>query len=206
MKSSKEIAELFNTTKDWEVIGTDTQYKILEFDDEVIILFYGSNSKPDWKINFSFFKKPYRNMPITYYVHKGFLGEWKKINDFFLDTIKSIDKPITISGHSYGGAIATLCLEDLGFKYPEKKHTLFLVTFGSPRIIGFYNYRKIRKRWKNSIIYANNNDLVTKIPFWFLGYRHVKKTRDLGEKFHFFKLFKPQTYHTIDTYIEELEK
>lgn len=109
MRTNKELPQLFSLINNWDTIGTDTQYKILDLKDEYIILFYPSNSKADWKINFSFPKRPYRNMPITYFAHGGFLKEWKKINDFFLNEVKDITKPITIVGHSYGGAMATLC-------------------------------------------------------------------------------------------------
>jgi hypothetical protein len=60
MKTHLELAQLFNTIPNWDTIGTDTQYKVLEYPDEVVIIFYPSNSKADWKINFSFPKKPYR--------------------------------------------------------------------------------------------------------------------------------------------------
>jgi len=57
MKTHLELAKLFKEIDQWDTIGTDTQYRILEYPDEVVIIFCPSNSKADWKINFSFPKK-----------------------------------------------------------------------------------------------------------------------------------------------------
>lgn len=116
MKNDIELANMFNTLSYWDTIGTDTQYRVLEEHDEVIIIFKESNSKADWRINFNFPKKPYKRMPVPFYVHGGFLKEWKKINDYFLKRVERINKPITIVGWSYGGALATLCYEDIDLK------------------------------------------------------------------------------------------
>ena len=74
-KTDTDLAKLFLTIDDWSTIGTDTQYRIIEEANETIIIFSQSNSKADWKINFSFPKKPYKRMPVPFYVHGGFLKE-----------------------------------------------------------------------------------------------------------------------------------
>src|SRR5690554_890907 len=107
-----------------KTVGDDVQYSINELENEYIITFYGSNSKRDWINNFNFRKKPYKNMPVPYSVHRGYISVWKGVNDFFLELVKNINKPITIVGHSYGGAIATLYHEDIWFNYKDKRETL----------------------------------------------------------------------------------
>lgn len=166
----------------WKTIGDDVQYNIVDTEDEFIIVFSGSNSLRDWKNNFKFRKKPYKNMPIPFTVHRGYLKVWKGINDFFLDLVKDVHKPITIVGHSYGGAIATLCHEDIWFTYPNKRGVLITHVYGSPRLIGIRGFRKIRERWKTLTIHENNIDIVSHVPFWFLGYRHVNKVNRLNDK------------------------
>jgi triacylglycerol lipase len=184
----------------WKTIGDDTQYRIVETDYEFIIVFQGSNSKADWKNNFKFRKKPYKNMPVPYSVHRGFLHVWKLINDYFLNLVREIEKPIVIVGHSYGGAIATLCMEDIWFKFPDKREKLTLVTYGSPRILSWRNHSKIKERWENSYIYENKIDLVSHIPFFLMGYVHVKKKIKLKNE-NKFKIF---NNHNLQEYNKNL--
>lgn len=185
-------------------VGDDTQYRIIETRKEFIIGFYGSNSKNDWINNFNFFKRPYKDMPIPFHVHRGFLRAWKLIDDHFIELVKNVNKPITIVGHSYGGAIATLCMEDLWFNYPKKRDTLKLVTFGSPRVIGWYNYHKIKERWNNSSLYENRLDLVTHVPFAFMGFRHVKKITKIGRDKPFLQKLQIIKNHMIPGYSRAL--
>lgn len=186
--------------KDWLTVGDDTQYKILNLENEYIIVFQGSNSKTDWKYNFMFRQKPYKDMPIPFYVHRGYLKVWKKINDFFLEQVKNIEKPITIVGHSYGGAVATLCSEDIWFKYPKKRRDLKLITYGSPRLISFINFRKIKKRWNNSFTFSNTFDLVSLVPPRFFGYVHVSKPILLGKKKPLLEKLRIIRNHFLDKY------
>ena len=187
----------------WKTIGDDTQYLIHETEDEYVIAFYGSNSKADWKNNFAFRKKPYKNMPVPFSAHRGFLKAWKLINDHFISLVKDVSKPITVIGHSYGGAIATLCMEDLWFNYPEKRAGLKLITYGSPRIIGWKNYRRIKDRWENSTIYSNRIDLVSCLPPFMFGYRHVKKRTFINKDKLIKQFFKFVDNHMIWNYTEE---
>lgn len=204
MKTGLELAKLFNTISNWDTIGTDTQYKVLDYPDEVIIIFCPSNSKADWKINFSFPKKPYKRMATPFYVHGGFLKEWKGIHDHFLKFARTCNKPITITGWSYGGAMATLCYEDIWFNQVFKRGLMRLITFGSPRVIGAYNFKRISNRWMGAKLYVNGSDIVTTVPPFFFGFRHVAKTKHIGDKKTLFGYFKPKKYHHIDGYIESL--
>ena len=137
-------------------------------------------------------------------MHGGFLEEWKKINDHFLKEAAAYNKPITVCGWSYGGAMATLCYEDIWFNQVFKIGLIRLVTFGSPRVIGAYNFKKVRVRWQGATLYANGSDIVTEVPPFFFGFRHVTKTKHIGDKKTLFGYFKPKKYHHIDGYIESL--
>lgn len=203
MKSDKELAKLFLTQNSWLTVGTDTQYNIYEYPDEYVIIFAESNSSADWKTNFRFKRKPYKEMDIPFLVHKGFLSEWKLINDFFIAEVQSmLDKPITIVGWSYGGAMATLCKEDLWYNFPPIRNSLRLITFGSPRVIGWRNYSKIKERWANTTRYKNDYDLVTMVPFWLMLYRHVCKATRLHTHDSFIHMLR---CHKIERYIDNME-
>ena len=99
-------------------------------------------------------------------VHDGFYDElekvWEKIEAF---TNKNKNKECTITGHSLGGAMATLCAARLQTQYKN----LALYTYGSPRVGNkeFINSCKIKHhRW------VNNNDAVTRVPPALFGFRH----------------------------------
>lgn len=209
MKTDKEYAELL-LSGDWATAGTDTQYKIIEEDDETIIVFAESNSKMDWKINLNFPKKAYKKEKQSMYVHRGFLKEWKLIRDILLNYVEGAFyigsvKKITVVGWSYGGAMATLCMEDILYTFPVIKDSVRLVTFGSPRLIGFWNFNKNKHIWKNTTRYTNSSDIVTCIPFIFMLFRHVVKERHIGNRKCLFNYFKTSN-HEIRSYIKSLEE
>lgn len=210
MKTDIDYARLFTTITDWETVGSDTQYKIIEEPDETIIVFAESNSAIDWRTNFKFPKKPYKQMDTTFYVHGGFLKEWKLINDLFIDYIESklnmgFIKKITIVGWSYGGAMATLCMEDLWYNFPALRDSTILMTFGSPRVIGAYHYNKVIERWNGTIRYVNGSDIVTCVPFPFMGFRHIKEETHIGKKKNLFRFLFPKKNHEISCYIASLD-
>ena len=100
-------------------------------------------------------------------VHAGFQGEINKVWDDLNFTIADIqDRKIYITGHSLGGAMATICAKRFQEEGLEK---LCLYTYGSPRVGD--------KRWVSTLQvphyrFQNNNDVVCKVPFWMMGYRH----------------------------------
>jgi triacylglycerol lipase len=100
------------------------------------------------------------------WVHNGFQTE---IDDIWEDVMIVIGKQLknrrmSICGHSLGGAMATIA----GSRLME--HNPVLYTFGSPRVgnSAFVKECKDLEHYR----FVNNNDLVTVIPPWFMGYRH----------------------------------
>ena len=99
------------------------------------------------------------------FVHNGFQTEVDKIWDK-LETLiekKPKKKPLFITGHSLGGAMATICASRI------QKDVTCLYTYGSPRVGS-------KKFVENCNIthyrHVNNNDAVPTVPFLLLGYRH----------------------------------
>lgn len=113
-----------------------------------IICFRGSETNKDWKINLKYGKVPYSKQidndnvkPTTPLVHEGFLEYTdnalrQTTSDHQLITellANDTDSDILITGHSLGGAIATLYtarLIDLGIN-PNRIST---ITFGAPAV------------------------------------------------------------------------
>lgn len=114
-------------------------------------------------------------------VHHGFKSQvdavWPEIESTL---VEHNDKTLWFSGHSLGGAMATICAERCLVSYvrsePEELHT-----FGSPRV-GSTQYVKSSRtrhyRW------VNNHDAVTRVPPLWMGYRHAGDERHVDRFGH----------------------
>ena len=102
-------------------------------------------------------------------VHRGFKQEvddlWPRIEE----ALTTNSKTQWFTGHSLGGAMATICGGRCKLSHiktlPEEIHT-----FGSPRVGNkrYINHAKLTiYRW------VNNNDIVTRVPPPWFGYRHT---------------------------------
>lgn len=109
-------------------------------------------------------------------VHKGFYNAYLSVARQVNLAAKSLlancqGCHIYVTGHSLGGAIATLAAADLFSLTPD----LTLYTFGSPRVgdIKFASY--FDKIVPDTFRIVNEKDLVPHIPQRFLGFRHVSR-------------------------------
>ena len=139
------------------------------------ITFRGSDSKTDWRHNFQFFKKciPYGNPDTAIRVHTGFLNAYKapQVRRRIQDMVNSKVRKIQISGHSLGAALAVLCAVDLQYNFPDRD--IECIVFGCPRVGNAAFRDSYNKRVFKTIRVENGNDIVTKVPLWLMGYRHV---------------------------------
>ena len=121
--------------------GDSVNYAFVEKGDTLFIYFEGSNSISDWFRNFWFFKKPYKEMEITFRIHGGFLAAWKEVQDIVIAKITELKSPyikrtwyneeeftdnpdykfnnIITVGYSHGGALSGLCHECVWFNRPD---------------------------------------------------------------------------------------
>lgn len=189
--------------------STDTEVLIDKQPDKIIIAFCGSESIVDWKQNIDFILRPFpQNRKCK--VHSGFLECFlsvkNKINKI-LELIQNEKLPVFFTGHSLGGAIATLAAVDAKMSYQNLNITC--VTFGSPKpgdknfsllysSLGISTYRVV-----------NSNDIVPSLPKWWQGnYYHVCPAYQIGftNIFSAIKLTNKIKNHYVSKYIEVLEK
>ena len=140
------------------------QVHIVWNDEDMVLCFRGT--EPD---EFSDIKADLNALPDRGqsggWVHNGFQEEVNKVWDEVTKVLETgrKDRNLYITGHSLGGAMATIAASRL------KDITTALYTYGSPRagtrgFVKSFNVPHYR--------HVNNNDIVPKVPFAFLGYRH----------------------------------
>lgn len=179
--------KLFNwaTTGCWIInTETNTEYKYELKDECLFICFQGSSNEffekggslhIDWKQNFDFFVKPYKNMGTLWFAHRGFLRKWKSVEEEILSVVRnSQTEKICITGMSQGAAIAGLAYESIWFHFPRFRESNKLIgkVFGCPRFTWFLNIWKVKDRWKNFSRIENGRDIVTGLPPWWFGFIH----------------------------------
>lgn len=100
-------------------------------------------------------------------VHSGFRNECDKLwNDIVSHHGKGhASKKFYITGHSLGAAMATIATS----RFEETMKVEQLTTFGSPRV-GTRSFVKAIET--PHFRFVNNNDIVTKVPLWIMGYKH----------------------------------
>ncbi len=101
-------------------------------------------------------------------VHRGFKSEVDQLWPYLEESLAGNQRSLWFCGHSLGGAMATICAARCLLSH-IKSEPDGLYTFGSPRV-GCRKYTSFVKfphyRW------VNNNDIVTRVPPVWLGYRH----------------------------------
>lgn len=168
--------------------------------DTLYIYFEWSNGKTDWKNNFDFPAKPYRDMKNKWFAHRGFLKVWKVIEPHLEAVIcdRSV-KHILIGGYSHGAAIALLCHEYCKFNRPD-----ILIEgygYGCPRVVWGFLRKAVKQRFEGFTVVRNGCDLVTHVPPVFFGYRHAGEMLKIGQG----KGYKPIQSHYPELYSKELE-
>lgn len=104
-------------------------------------------------------------------VHKGFKEEVDDLWPMLEDALVQNTKTLWFTGHSLGAAMATICAGRCFLSEIESMPQA-LFTYGSPRVGDkrFVNFVELdHSRW------VNNNDIVTRVPPVWMGYRHCGK-------------------------------
>ena len=135
------MAELFHRCAYdvvYQQVGDSVNYAFEEdiTNHTLYIYFQGSNSITDWVRNFLFPAKPYKDMGVTYRVHRGFLAAWKTVEDIIIKKVTEIDSPllcfkwkrIVVVGYSHGGALAGFCHECIWFRDDLRRRRLDRIT------------------------------------------------------------------------------
>lgn len=183
---------------------------LINSDQCAVLAFRGSGSAVDWVSDFIAQQTPYRPVRNAGQTHKGFTDIYMSSRNqvhALLEQISS-DKPLFITGHSLGGALATLCALDIACNTPFAAPMVY--TFGAPRVgdpnfVKAYNYAvPVHFRFQNQFdIVPHLPPLVyqsprTKGTYFYL---HVK-----GEVLRSFRIGSVSGNHILPSYFNDLAK
>lgn len=161
--------------------------------DTLKIFFEWSDGATDWKNNFNFPAKPYRDMKNKWFAHRGFLKVWKAIEPHLEDAIFDLTiSKIEIVGYSHGAAIALLCYEYVRYNRPDV--FVYGVGFGCPRVFWGFARRAVMERFDGFTVVRNGRDLITNLPPAAFGFRHVGAVLKVGKHEGFIKDHYPENY------------
>lgn len=149
----------------YEFIENDgAQCHVVWNDDEIVICFRGTEPSELSDVLADLNAWPDKAQ-VGGRVHNGFQNELEKLWENIIDVLEiNKDKELYITGHSLGGAMATVAASRL------KDEVEALYTYGSPRV----GTRSFVKSFSHVSHYrfVNNNDIVPKVPPAFFGYKH----------------------------------
>ncbi len=154
----------------WRTSGRDVQWRL----DENGLFFQCTKGESDWKHNFDIAVQPYRDMPVKWYAHRGFVALWKSVEDEVMKELRGVP-PKCIAGFSQGAALATLAHESVLYNtglYPQT------YAFASPRVVWMPG--GVARRFIGMSNIQNHGDIVPHLPFGIMGYRHVGKIDMIG--------------------------
>ena len=170
-------------------------------DDKLYIYFEHSNGTVDWRNNFDFPARAYREMENRWYVPRGFLRVWKSARDCLKEQIFDTRvKGIVIVGYSHGAALALLCHEYCVYNRPDIENNIYGYGFGCPRVVHGYLRRRICERFKHFYVIRNCRDIVTHLPPVLFGFRHVGNILHIGKG----AKYGPVKSHRQESYLEQL--
>lgn len=170
LRSPKDYAILCEATEtlpapNWTFAG-ETFHAIAIDDDDggVTIAIRGSESKPDWFVDFTPWGPSYYDHPDLGPIHSGF----DDTTDECLPEIFKLcyGRKVRITGHSKGGSegeVLTAKLAVAGITVDE------LVTFGTPRWIGSSNTKVdafFKVKCRLNLSFRHFKDIVPQVPWW----------------------------------------
>lgn len=194
---STHTGDLYSLRQVWRDPVLDLVAYAATSHDSIIVSFRGTVSNANWRINMQISQaahEPLRDpewlkdkwRPPTWgtkrpRAHKGFWLAYLQLRDAILECIKRCraEKPairVLLTGHSMGGALATLCAFDCRMKLGFPNHKVSVVTFGSPKVGSLSFCRRYAAVVEDVYRFVNHSDFVTNVPKRLLhGYAHVPR-------------------------------
>lgn len=159
-----------------------TQGAVILHEDYIVVSFRGTDEPADWLDNLNAISVDFAFGEVHRGFHAALMDVWPQmktqIKRYRWDSKK--DLPLWITGHSLGGALATLAAATL-IDADETWYGGY--TFGAPRVGDQQFSRTFNTEAKNKFYrFQNCSDLVTRIPARIMGYSHQGEFRYLDDE------------------------
>jgi triacylglycerol lipase len=207
--------------------STDTQCAILPEGSGITLVFRGSESSFDWETDFDtqperaeFDEQVIRGEIVAKkdkvypyagesssgaLLHRGFVRAYFSVRGEIHEYVNTHEiSSVTTTGHSLGGALATLCAVDIQYNFSNKV-SVEAYTFGAPKVGNDGFCESFNRRVPNSYRFVQGMDIVPELPRWWQGYRHVNTEFRVGPRFSLNFLSARFKDHAIDKYINVLK-
>jgi triacylglycerol lipase len=172
----------------FENAGTDTQGIFgVAYKDILVLAYRGSEETgiADWIRDLKFIPAvyPYGDGNPATQVHAGFIEAYSSVREAMIKVAKeSPHQKVLCTGHSLGGALATLSAADVKRNVPGKEVSCY--TFGSPKVgnsdfVKFYN-QMVPQTYR----FVNGVDMVPNLPPdipLLVDYEHVGQLHQIGD-------------------------
>ena len=176
--------------------GTISLFRNITGSTEITIAFRGTESLADWtEANFnsvmghSLEKNGEIFGNLSGRVHAGFLSRYQDCREDLLKQIRSLlenhglesnNVTFNITGHSLGGALASIAAVDLRHALTIDKEHLKLTTFASPRVYNKKAAAAIDNLFgDNAVRVWMENDIVPAANLGLIGYKHIGQSLKL---------------------------
>jgi len=157
----------FERMRELPADGLGTRGYIADHGDYLVIAFRGTDSKKDFTSNALF----YQTQAPRYlgakgaWMHKGMKSMYSELRPTLLDIFSEFDglhKPIYLSGHSLGGALAVITALDLA-NSGAKIHSIY--TFGQPKVGNLALVHKVQALFGDRFYrIAIESDITSRVP------------------------------------------
>ena len=185
-------------------------------EDTVIIAFQGSYDLKDWVADVMMAKQkiPYEGTREEVKVHNGFILQYLILRESVTKKLNELSKKVNpeykkfiFTGHSLGGALATLAALD--FEYHNPNENIECATYGCPRVGNKGFVESYNKRVPSTWRVEYESDIITMAPPKFWGFEHVGEQLFIESKrckFNPLRLIPNMYEHLLFNYIEKIEK
>lgn len=155
--------------KSFEDKDTDTHSFLSSNDKMLVLAFRGIASTEDWLMDSKIVLVPSKIGHVHYGFNEALNSVWNNLYDT-ITSQKGRDQTLWVTGHSLGGALATLAVDRLTDAGVEVDG---LYTYGQPRVGDAYFVKNFNgKMQEDAFRFVNNADVVTQVPFP-PAYKHI---------------------------------
>ena len=182
-------------------VEEDASFAIKHRGSCLTVFFQDSEGLLDWKHNLAFRSKPYGKGGLR--CHGGFYRVFKAALPYLEKEIADPSvKKITLVGYSHGAALALLCYKYALDARADLAGKIEGFGFGTPRVFKKGLTKEEKARFSGFTYIKNIDDIVTHLPLWLFGYRHVKPPLLIGARGRYSMI----DAHRPTSYQEELRR